>query len=1213
MKPNIPWAFAPRLRGSRGVQSYARKMDENLGRSGRIDYSRWVDEIRAIGGTNPLLNFEVNHFGQLDLQRAHPGGIAQFVSSKSALLSNLYREPLTFSRGYSAAKRIRDKAHKTAASQGIETLYLAGGLVGLAHDGFDLNLPVLLWHVSLNRKVDDFEIQITSSPFVNPGLISALEVSYGAKLDPAKLLEIVADASELVPIRVLEYVTSLVGERANLETRSMLTIGNFAVEPATLLDDAQLCDSHLVRVLAGVEEPAVHNGTEPIAVVLDADETQRRITDRAVAGHSFAVETLPGCGYTQTVVNVLGALAFSGKRVLVVAPRKQTINELADRLSSVGLAGLAVRATSTWLDVISAISRHEKADGLSLERASAELAAATEAVTEYYSSLSDGGELGVSIEEVLRKLASLSLMPHPPTTSARLKSAALIEHRDHTKALELLAQAEALGEFKYGPQDTAWFHARFANQDEVAAAVTLATKLSSASMPELKALINELAAKMNLKEPNNVEAWGDYLALLEGIRATLDRFVDDVYERDLTELITATSPRTVRSEMSGGTRRKLRKLAKEYLRPGVAVADMHQALKDIQEQRSRWDQLVEVPSSPWVPSGFNDLKVYHQRFVADLAQLQVHLDTDEETVPLVKQSIPELERSLKSMATDAEALENLDERLALVAHLREVGLGSVARDFARLHVTREHLKAQFDLAYWQSMLEYLVAKDGRILGFTAERIEALEDDFRVADAKVVSAAAASFASVFASRWHDAIAANPAESDALKALLKTRQASIASIENAAPSVSKTLTSVVMCSPFEVPYVLGNNRYDTVLVLDAAGTTVAENLSALGRAEQVIAFGDEAIAAPYGFEIEPHEVEVDLEPSDLSTYAEVAGAWGRETLRRSWRGNGQTLGRLINREFYQNRIIFEPTASEYLGESTFSMTTCPTLEIELQKVVHAVLEHARKTPEYSLLVATASTSHAEMIRAEVLRQTAQRSELQEFFESHGSEEFEVVTIAELSHRIADEIIVSFGVKDQPELLGHKHARRYLANLLVSARRQVSLFTSVAKIPEDWAQAPLLNDIYASAVPAAIEDSEEIPDPMLADLTIRLRKLGARVTLGFGDRLPLVLSYGIQAAVIETDSAGGSQPLSDRLRLRPALLESMGWKLIRVHSFELFSDPQTLALRIGISLGMPLSKAQPMLFDEPSFDDTDAGWGESPDSNDRRLRDDKPPHWG
>jgi len=28
---------------------------------------------------------------------------------------------------------------------------------------------------------------------------------------------------------------------------------------------------------------------------------------------------------------------------------------------------------------------------------------------------------------------------------------------------------------------------------------------------------------------------------------------------------------------------------------------------------------------------------------------------------------------------------------------------------------------------------------------------------------------------------------------------------------------------------------------------------------------------------------------------------------------------------------------------------------------------------------------------------------------------------------------------------------------------------------------------------------------------------------------------------------------------------------------------------------------------------FEDTDAAWGDRSDSNDQRLREDKPPHWG
>jgi hypothetical protein len=72
-------------------------------------------------------------------------------------------------------------------------------------------------------------------------------------------------------------------------------------------------------------------------------------------------------------------------------------------------------------------------------------------------------------------------------------------------------------------------------------------------------------------------------------------------------------------------------------------------------------------------------------------------------------------------------------------------------------------------------------------------------------------------------------------------------------------------------------------------------------------------------------------------------------------------------------------------------------------------------------------------------------------------------------------------------------------------------------------------------------------------------------------------------------------------------------MGWIPIRVHALEVFADPQTLALRIGDNLGMRVSAKEQALFDDPSFEETDAGWGESGQNNDQRLLGDKPPHWG
>lgn len=1186
-------------------------MGETLGTSGQL--GKWTEEIRAIGGANPLLNFESNPFGQLDLEKSHPGGIAQFVSARATTLSSIFREPLTFSKGLATARRIAERGAKLQQTAGINTIYLAGGLIGLVHDGFDLTLPIVMWPVELRRKVEDFEVALVGKPSVNPGLVAALEVSYGVRLDEAKLLAIVEEAHELLPIALLEYVTAQVGAGAKLEATRLLVIGNFAVEPILLQQDLSSKPNELLNALAGLSEPAKRAEVLPaISLVVDADSTQESIAKRAVAGDSFAVETLPGCGYTQTVVNTIASLVTAEKRVLVVTPRRQTLNELADRLSTIGLAGLGVRSSATWFDLVAAISRHEKASEVDLESAFSQREAAAEAIEEYLSVISLRNDaLGVSVEEILSTLATLSLMPHAPTSSARISKSKLLQHLDRSAALGLLTKAFELGEFDFGPQDTPWFGARFEDADEVQDTTDLAAKLSR-SFEEIQTSMHSFVAELNWKPASTFEEWGDYLQLAAGVRLTLDRFVEDVFERDLGPLVAATGPRTARSELSGSDRRRLKKLAKEYLRPGMQVSDLHTALAEIQEQKRRWDAAALSPSSPRVAAKVSDLQVLYQGFAADLHQIQLHLDSDPEAVPLVRLSIAQLGASLKQMAEDLLPMKNFAERAEVVAELKQLGLGAVARDFSRIHVRREHIAVEFDQVFWQSALEYAISKDSRVLGYTAERIEALEADFVTSDAKVVSLGAAQLAAKQANDWRSALERHASEAAALKTLLRSKTATVDQVAIVAPSIAHVLTSLVLCSPYEVPAVVKDATFDTVVVLDAAGTNLAENLSALSRASQVIAFGDDAIASPLGFEVECNEVPIALEASDLSLFESVRELFGGVTLRRSWRQNGQSLGRLVNREFYQNRISFEPTASEYLGDSNFSLVNTKTMAAELEKTVAIVVDHATNQPERSLLVGTASNDFALRIREEIQKKILEKPELEEFFDSHGREKFEVATIAELSHRIADVVVFSFGVLETPELFAHPLARKFVANLLVSARSKITVVSSVATAPEEWPLAGLINEIFSNVNPDAIVDADQ-SDPMLTDLALRLRRLGARVTLGYGDQLPLVISYGNRAGVVQADWMQLGQPITESLRLQPALLRAMGWQLIPVHSFELFSDPQTVALRIAIAIGMPLSKSQPPLFDVRSEDDKDVGWGDQGSSNDRRLKDDKPPHWG
>ena len=1221
------------------------------------NWSAWQNEIEALGVTNPLVNFDESTFGQIDLERAHPGGLAQFVSSGSAVLSNLVRDPLAYSRAAAAARRIKQKADNLIDNFGIESLYLVGGLVSFEADGFDLDQPIFMWPLQLTVKGDDFEMSIVGKARVNPALIDSLDICYGVRLDSEQLLSRLDQHSDLLPIAALEYLAEISGEKARLDLKRILVISNFTTVGIELKHDFEKVKSPILQKLAdhSAQYESGQQSSQPekltaseadttnTFLVADADSVQQSIVNRAVAGDSFAVETLPGCGYTQTVANVLAALVHSQKRVLVLAPRRQTLNELSDRLATLGLAGLGVRSTHTWIDTVAAISRNEKAKAIDISETQGKLSEATTGLQNYFASLNlKHEELGVSIAEVLEELSLLSAMPHAPVTSARIASEKLAANLDRSEALKLLSEAFDLGEFKYGPQDTAWYQARFDSIAEVDSTLALAIRLRDESFAKLSQQLEAFIAAANFKPAKSVADWGLYLNLFSGVRETLDRFVPDVFDRPLGELIAATAARKEKGKMSGGTRRRLKKLAKEYLRPGMAVSDMNASLRAIEEQREKWLEFCTVPTPPRVHGGINDALVSFQVFMADLNAISIHLDPQSDEPDLSELNLEQLEAKLNSLAQGTEALANLGERALVTKRLDELGLNKLVRDLGRLHVAKEHLAIELDLAWWQSALEVLCSQDSMLLSISAEKIRELEDAFCHFDSKALDETARNLSAELNERWVAALKQVPAEAAAVKALLKTGDSTIAESIAAAPNVFRAVAPVLLMSPYEVPTTLGTSEtFDTLIILDAAGSTTAENFSGLKRARQVIAFGDDAIAIPVGFETEARPTPLGREFAVTSVYQDVRDYFGCEVLRRSYRANGQPLGGLINREFYQNRIIFEPTANEFFGFNPLTLEILTqgnranstieganeSLDAEVAKTVELIFNHALWHPGDSLLVSTASVMHADRIRAGVRAGLRTRAHLTSFFESHGREKFEVAPMSEVAHRTADRVIFSIGFGRSPSgavpskfgQLSDADGRRALANLLVSSRNSitvVSCFDGQALTDHKLTGgASYLKDLLEakSARPA---DPQFIDgDPMLQDLAIRLQTLGAKVDARFGDQLGIVASYGKKATVIEPDWSWLNASLRERLRLRPTLLTALGWQYLRVHSFEMFADPQALANQICENLGLQVFKRAQPLFEnsELAFEDTDAAWGDAPGSNDRRLREDKPPHWG
>lgn len=1190
--------------------------------------SLWRDQLEQIGGTNPLLRFEPSTFGQVDLARAHPGGMAQLVSSRATTLSNLVRDGVAYSRALSATRRINRKADRIENNFGTPALYVVGGLLRLNEQA----MPILLWRANLIVRGDDFELRLEDQPEINPA-VSKLLSEHRVGYQENDLIAVATGQSELIPVAALSLVSQYLNE-TSAEIEKILVLGNFVPDLIRLGQQTPEVRNALQTVLGG-ESNSAPQAEIPAVFVAEADSKQREVVQRALRGDSFAVHTLPGCGYLQTVVNLLASLANANRRTLVVAPRQQTLDELAERVAQQGLAGLVVRSTSAWADSVAAISRNEKAQPADLSAAQSALAAATKDVSSYFESVSEpDSELQVTLLECLEQLAELAGQANPPVNSARIKTELLPDIR--STAPELLRQAQEAGVFANSAQSP-WFGSQFDSQAEISRALESVRSLAGEQWRLLSYQISKYLADQNLRPTENVEHWSLQLRLLLGVRETLDHFLPSIFDRPLHEMIAATAPRGERGDLSGAQRRRFKKLAKEFIRPGSSIPNLHIALVQAQQQRDLWAEQNTNNAPPAVPLGLADVQSKFEQISSCLELLQRHLDPNPEIPLLSRIPFSELGEKLEQLATNASWLDRYMERKPLVERLERTGLGSLYRELAKLDPTPAEVVSEFELAWWQSALEATVRRNPTILDFDAHRIAKLESDFEEAGKREIEASLNHVKSELARRWKEGITKHPAAADQLRAKLRARKLSLREGAVAGAELWKALTPAIALSPYRIWELARSESFDVVLVLDAASAGAAESIYALGRGAQVIAFGDPVIAAPENFDTVARVGSAAVSSDRPSVYELVETCFGQLVLNRSYRTQGQVLGHYLNQNFYHEQLVLEPAVGQLFGEHNFEHieiidgaradTTIEgateSLDAEVDKVVELVLNHARWHPEQSLAVVTASHAHAERIEAKVAREVAQQASLAEFFDSHGREKFDCLAMSELTHRISDRVIFSLGFGRTPEgrisgSLGDfnsENAGRWMVNLIASARQRLTVVSCYNF--EDFAGGSLpenqrwLKDLIAPSFLSDLRDGP--PDPLLADLARRLEKHGFKVALNFASRIGLVASIGKRAVAIDADWSLRGDNWDERLRLRPGLLRAMGWQYHRVHAFEIFAKPQDVANRIAMSLGVDLrSKVEP-LFDEPAFEDRPQAWGDSDDNNDDRLRDDKPPHWG
>nr|WP_225217251.1 DUF4011 domain-containing protein [Arthrobacter pullicola] len=1239
-------------RGSAGKR--APVSEQNPGEKASDFLLPWLAGLGQHAGSDTLLHYTVSAENSIDLTHAHPSGLAQLLAGRRTRLSTLLRDADHYRTAMRAARALRAKIYELGSDRGLDVGYLAAGTASWRYASDDavrpesLTAPVLLTPVSLtvHASQDDYELQLTGKAELNPALVRHLQAQQGLDVDAEALARLAYGTARFDPHPVLDRLRALAEGVRGMNIEHRILVSTFADLP-DLAEDTALDPSH--PVLRALMESAVNGQAQPSEpgdpglpplderspsdelLVLDADSEQQDVLDLIGAGESLVVSAPPGTGQTQTAINAAAALANAGKSVLVVAERRSTLNEFVSGLDALNLGSLVLQANTGLNEeqlrdrLVRAIVRNEKAVEPNLGNLHKVLAESRHQLRDHVKSLHNVRQRwGCSPYQAMQSLAELTSMNPAPATTVRLKRSVLDSITDRTELTGRLRRAAELGSFSRAAVSSPWFGAKLLNRKETEAAHKLSEELAEA-LPRLRERVQEVAEHSQISLGETFAQWGEQLELLVAVRESLDKFTPDIFDRPVTDLISATASSSWRREhgvdMSSMTRSRLRRVAKEYIRPGVHISDLHTSLVQVQQQRVTWARYATTQRHPSVPTGLADLNRTYLAVKEQLETLTGILAQAPEKPELAGQSLDELEKRLHALAGDKETLETLPERTLLVDEMRGQGLGELLDDLEAREVTPRQVGYELELAWWQSALEAMISGDDYLAMSDGDSLRRLEAEYRLADNAHIASGSSRLRWALASRWREGIKSKAHAAGRLKETIKSGPLSVESLSTQSDDLVSSLLPIWAASPLLLPMLLpGTRRFDALIILDAESVSLQAAVPAIARASQVIAFGDGCLGGPRPFTI---DVQAQSAGEELpSVFEALKRILPCRSLSTVYRGTDKHLLKQLSDEFYGGRLSWVPRGDEvatgerpltveYLADGTGMPSAdhegVESVAAEVNRVVDLVFEHIRRRPSQSLAVITASPRHAVRVAEAIRVQMANFPWAADFF-APGAESFRVVPADRAAGLVRDAVIFSLGYGRTPHgralhnfgLLSEPEGRGRFVNAMTRARQRLHVLTCFQ--PADLDESRLghgARDFYRlivrelSGQPAAAVEAPGASgsimsdDPLVADLVGRLRFRGAQVWDHYDGVIDIVATVERQGEsdpavpmAIESDGTARYRSMSvrERSRLRPQLLERLGWRYMPLWTIEVFTDPSACADLVGRYLGLRVPETQP-----------------------------------
>jgi very-short-patch-repair endonuclease len=576
-------------------------------------------------------------------------------------------------------------------------------------------------------------------------------------------------------------------------------------------------------------------------------------------------------------------------------------------------------------------------------------------------------------------------------------------------------------------------------------------------------------------------------------------------------------------------------------------------------------------------------------------------------VPLTN-ALPKVASEFQIIADNSEKLGRWCRWLQLKSQSHQLGLQALAQALESRIVQPDDCESNALTALSEWLAPILIDQSPTLVRFAGANHEAMIDRFRELDIEVSSTAAQYIAAKTAGLVPDRNAPEtPPEYGVLARELtkKTRHKPVRALVTEMGQSLTNLTPCFMMSPLSVAQFLPADfsLFDLVVFDEASQITTWDAVGAIARGMNVIVVGDPKQMPPsnnFG-----RKDDDDSDEGDLESILDQALAARLPHLRLTghYRSRHETLIAFSNSHYYDNSLTTFPSAETKQSavnlrrvQGVYAKGRGQTNPIEAQAVVDEVVRRLagmlNGLPTLSIGIVAINSNQQRMVEDFMDDARRKNPELEPFFIA--TDAYDPIFVKNLESVQGDERdIIMLSLTYGPTELGgqtmsmnfgplNKQGGERRLNVAVTrATTEVIVFSSFDSSMVDLSrtQATAIEHLknyleFAERGPIALTEYstanhgvDQFDSDFEQAVAMALRAKGWKVQTQVG-----VSKFRVDMGIIHPDYPGeylagvecdgatyhGSPSARDRDRVRQAILENLGWRIVRLWSTDYFQDP-------------------------------------------------------